>query len=63
MNGTDCTCDLVDITELRGPKFIRGFSRGCKVHPVTEYERKVMEEQAAWDAAVEAAMRAAREAP
>jgi hypothetical protein len=35
-----CTCDLIEVTTYgSGPEYVRGFSRGCPVHPATDYER------------------------
>ena len=63
MSETECTCDLVEISTLLGePAFVRGWSRGCVVHPAGEYEQRIMAEQAEWDAKVKAAEQAAREA-
>jgi hypothetical protein len=62
-DGTDCTCDLLDVTELAGPKYVRGFSRGCPVHPPTEWERKKLAEFDEWVALDKDARKAAREAP
>lgn len=59
----ECTCELLDISTYQGPKFIRGFSHGCGVHPPTEYERGILAAEEEERARVEAAMRAAREAP
>ena len=62
MSEPECTCDLVDVSDLGEPRFVRGFSRGCLIHPESEYERKIREEWEAWEAKIEAAKRAAREA-
>jgi hypothetical protein len=63
----ECTCDLIDASEWQGPKFIRGWSNGCKVHPPSAYEVETMRRQREfeeqWDAKVKAAEKAAREAP
>lgn len=57
----ECICELCDISELRGPKFVRGLSNGCAIHPPSEYELRVIAEREAYAAAVEAAQREARE--
>jgi len=58
-----CTCDLVDVSDYSGPRYIRGWSRGCLVHPPSAYERQNAERDAAWQARDAAAKKAAREAP
>ena len=60
---TECTCDLIDVSTYEGPAFVRGLSRGCRIHPETEYERKLREREEAWEARVGQAMHEAREAP
>lgn len=67
MNGTDCTCDLADVSDDgMHPKYVRGESRGCLVHATNE-ERELIAGYQFWSQELErrrgAAMRAAREAP
>jgi hypothetical protein len=60
--GIECTCDLIDVSTRTEPAFVRGFSRGCPVHPPTEYELKLIAAEKEREARVAAAMREAREA-
>jgi hypothetical protein len=55
-----CTCDLIDVSTRTEPAFVRGFSRGCTVHPPTEYERKAIAAEKARQDAIEEAKRQAR---
>ena len=63
MTEQECTCDLIDVSAGAEIQFVRGLSRGCKVHPEGEYERQLREAQETRDVEVEAAMQRAREAP
>ena len=71
MSETQCTCDLVDVSDTPWePRYVRGLSNGCKVHPPTEYEQKLLARQAEadeWEREIDkrraAAEKAAREAP
>jgi hypothetical protein len=58
-----CTCELLDVSTFAEERYIRGLSRGCTVHPPTEYELRLVAEEERYRAIVEAAKRAAREAP
>jgi hypothetical protein len=51
----ECTCELIDASTHGGPAYVRGLSRGCAVHPPTQYEREHLEAQRIREAAREAA--------
>lgn len=58
----ECTCDLIDVSTQTEILFVRGLSRGCVVHPPTEYELRLIAAEKEREAKIEAAMRRAREA-
>jgi hypothetical protein len=57
----ECTCDLIEVSLLGKVEYVRGFSRGCLMHPATESERKTLATEAAADARENAEHEAAQQ--
>jgi hypothetical protein len=62
-NAARCTCELLDVSTWAETRYIRGLNRGCPIHPQTEHDLRVVAAEEHRRAIVEAAERAAREAP
>ena len=60
-NKPECVCDLHDIGGFGPPKYIRGLSNGCQVHPASAGEQRMVAEREAIERARDEADRVARE--